>query len=460
MLTFNSAAYNRCVGWAVIVSRLVFGAVFVFSGFVKAIDPVGSKYKFIDYFSAFGLDSFVWLALPLAVVLSVFEFVLGVTVLLGLERRFASVSALLVMCVMTPLTFYLAVANPVSDCGCFGDFLILSNWETFLKNLVLLSFALVLFCYNRRVVGVYNSLVQWLVVGFSIFYSFALCWIGFSYEPVFDFRPYKSGLDLRSAVHAGLDQVYETTLVYERGGERRSFSLEDYPADDSSWTFVETINVPVGGLREAITDFVIRDADGLDLTDGVLDDAEYRFLLLSPDLGSADDSEIDKINELFDYSVENNYGFLCVTALDRDAVAEWRDNTGAEYPFAFMDRKAIATIARSNPAMLLLKDGRIVWKRSARMLPDESELGGRLENISLGQVIERGDRRRLLVLISIFAVPLLLLFLMEKTVMVVVRKVKNDRFKRMLKRLSDREGPPDETGVPSGCAPDDVNGNT
>lgn len=423
--------------YAVLLSRIVFGAVFIFSGFVKAVDPVGSMYKFIDYFTAFGLEWLSPLALPSGVLLSMFEFVLGVTVFLGLERRFAGVSAFLFMCVMTPLTFYLAVANPVSDCGCFGDFLILTNWETFLKNLVLLAMAYWLFRFNLRVGGAYNVSVQWLVVGFSMIYIYGIGWIGFTYEPVFDFRPYKTGIDLRAAVRAGLDQEYRTTLIYEKEGRKQAFTLDDYPVHDSTWIFVEAVNEPVGGEVQALSDFIVHDEAGNDLTDEILDDPDYRFLLLSPDLGSADDIEIDRINELYDYSVENGYAFLCVTASDAATIAEWRDNTGGEYPVAFMDKKAIATIARSNPAVLLLKDGRLVWKKSARALPDESRLTARLENISLGNEIPYTYKKRLLFLISIFAVPMLLLFLMEKTVMAVVRKIKNDRIRRMLKRISD-----------------------
>jgi len=136
------------------VSRILFGVVFIFSGFVKAVDPLGSTYKFQDYFLAFNAEWLFPLALPLSILLSALEFVVGASVLTGVKMKYSSWGGLLFMLFFTPLTLYIAIANPVPDCGCFGDALIISNWETFYKNLIMRSFFIVNIYYSFKITQV------------------------------------------------------------------------------------------------------------------------------------------------------------------------------------------------------------------------------------------------------------------------------------------------------------------
>ncbi len=148
-----------------LLSRLLVGVVFIFSGFVKAVDPLGSAYKFADYFTAFKLGFLEFLALPMGIFLSAFELILGLTLVLGYRRKTTFTVLLWFMSFFTLLTFILALFNPVSDCGCFGDALILTNWQTFFKNVVLMVFVLLLY-FGRN--STYDSgpvLREWMVVG-------------------------------------------------------------------------------------------------------------------------------------------------------------------------------------------------------------------------------------------------------------------------------------------------------
>ena len=298
--------------------RFALGVVFIFSGFVKADDPYGMVYKIEDYFRAFGWDSFLpsFLPLFLSCLLAIFEFTLGVYLFFGIRKRLTSIAITLVMVLMTPFTLYLALANLVSDCGCFGDAVVLTNWETFWKNVVLLFFALWLFRNYRLVVKFISKKNQWIISMYGIFYSLAIVYYCISYLPIFDFRPYYIGANIKeqmSIPEGEQPPVYDTTFIMEKDGVRKEFTLDEYP--DSTWTFVDTkLYVKEEGYEPPIKDFALMTKDtGDDVTEQILSDTTYTFLLISPYLALADDGSIDLINELYDYSVENNYHFYCAS---------------------------------------------------------------------------------------------------------------------------------------------------
>lgn len=429
----------------IILSRWVVGATFIFSGFVKAIDPMGSVYKFNDYFVAFGLEFLIPLSLIFAVLLAAFEFMIGVNMFLGSYCRLTSCLVLFTMIFMTPLTLYLAIANPVSDCGCFGDALILTNWQTFFKNVLLLAITIFLFIFNNRIRGIYNRPVQWITVLYSLIFVFAISWIGYNYQPILDFRPYKSGLNLAKAMgteSSDTGSSGEYLFIYEKDGRQQEFTLDNYPVDDTTWTFVDRVEkkTPVIQEDEFIKDFMIISPDLGDVTDEILTNKNYQFLLLSSDIAKADDSEIDRINEIYDYALVHGYNFYCVTASSQEDIARWQDDTGAEYPFYYMDETAIKTIMRANPSMMLLKDGIIYWKRSASSLPDESVLTASLEKLSLGQIRIYNADRRIMFLALIYLVPMLILLLTEKTVAAIIVNIKNLRMKRRQEKALRSKG--------------------
>ena len=416
-----SAAVNVC--------RFVLGAVFVFSGFVKAVDPTGSFYKIQDYLTAFGIISLFPEQLPMFVgmALAALEFCVGICLLFGIRKRAASALALLLMVFMTPLTLYLAIANPVSDCGCFGDALVLSNWQTFGKNVILLLAAIVTFAGHRKIVGFMSDKTDWALSLYSFLFILALMAYCLYYLPIMDFRPYKIGNNIREEMSMPDDakpSVYKSIFTLEKDGEQREFTLDDYP--DSTWTFVKAENVLVEkGYEPAIKDFSLQDLQtGEDITDAVLADTTYTFLLVAHRVESAEDSNIDRINQLYDYSVEHGYGFYALTSSSESGIEEWRDRTGAEYPFCFMDDIALKTIVRSNPGMLLIKDGTILNKWSHNALPDEEVIAGDISQWGIASGHRTSTIGTLMYVALWFVVPLLLFLGID---VVVKRRHKDEK---------------------------------
>lgn len=371
--------------------RFLLAAVFIFSGFVKANDPYGTAYKIQDYLEAWGLLQIVPGFAPYigAMAMGALEFTLGVYLLFGIHRKAVSTLLLLVMAFMTPLTLWLAIDNPISDCGCFGDAIILTNWETFGKNIILLLAAIAVFRWRKTYLKkLVTEKVDWLIALYTVVFILVFSIYCVRELPVFDFRPYRIGMNIREGMEIpeGVKPTtYETTFVYEKDGKRQEFTIDNFPSD-STWTFIEALTrVKEKGYEPPIQDFMITlQEDGTDVTEEMLDDESYTFLLISPALRNADESGMDLINEVYDYSTEYGYRFLCVTASSDEDIATWQDNTGAEYPFAIADEITLKTIIRSNPGLVLLKNGTILNKWSVNNLPDEYQLGAPLEKLPLG----------------------------------------------------------------------------
>ena len=399
------------------ICRILLGAVFVFSGFVKAVDPLGGTYKNEDYFSAFGLEFFNFTALPFSFFLAALEFALGVCLLLGVYRRFHSVLILLFMLFMTPLTLYLAIANPVTDCGCFGDALVISNWETFYKNIVLLTAAFVVFKWYKYMTPVFSKKSQSLVVLYTYLFILGVSFYCYTYLPVLDFRPYKIGSNIPSLMEipdGAPHDEYETTFIYAKNGVEQEFTMDNYPAGDDTWTFVDSKSKLIKkGYEPPIHDFTIVTKDGDDITDEVLANPSYTFLLVSHKLEKADDANVDKINEVYDFSKQYNYDFYALTASLQDEIIEWAENTGAEYPFCATDDITLKTIVRSNPGLVLIKDGTVINKWPHRRILEKEALSKPLEETKWGQMPPNYDTQYISLLAFILIAPLFLLFLFD-----------------------------------------------
>lgn len=400
--------------------RFALAAVFIFSGFIKANDPLGTCYKIEDYLQAFGLLDYVPEFFPLfgSVLLAVIEFTLGVFLFFGIRRKLTTISLFGFMLIMTPFTLYLAIMNPVSDCGCFGDAIILTNWETFWKNVFFLIAAFSLFKWSGLMIRIISKKSQWLISLYTLLYISAIALYCLSYLPIFDFRPYHIGANILESMRIPEGKkasVYESLFVMEKNGEQKEFTLENYP--DSTWTFVDTKTIlKEKGYEPPIHDFSLYYAEtGEDITERILTDKGYTFLLVTNRLDKADDGYIDLINEIYDYSVENGYAFYCLTSSLNEDMEQWRERTGAEYPYCTADNTTLKTIIRSNPGLLLLKDGTIVNKWSCRNLPDEYDLSAKLENLSLAQVKLQTLQNKILIVVAWFAIPLLLFTFLDKT---------------------------------------------
>ena len=402
------------IGVITTVCRFVLAVVFIFSGFVKAIDPLGTQYKIQDYLDAFGWTGVFPEFVPFvaSALLGMLEFCLGVYLFFGIRRIIAPRAVVAVMAVMTPLTFWLAWEHPVSDCGCFGDALVLTNWETFGKNVVLLAMSLVVLKCRRRLFPLATTRFDWLIALYGFLYILCMTVYCYRHLPVFDFRPYYVGADIRQgmSIPEGEEPTeFETRFVLQKDGVEKEFTLENYP--DSTWTFVDSKTVvKKQGYEPPIHDFsMIRYDDGEDITEQVLADEGYTFLLVAHQLGQANQSRMDLINELYDYCLEYGYAFYCLTSSSDEDILKWQEDTGAEYPFCLMDNITLKTMVRFNPGLMLLKKGTVVGKWSIIDIPDEYQLVGPLEQLPMGEANRPSFVYRLIGVLMWFAFPLFLM---------------------------------------------------
>ena len=405
---------HMAIGIITTVCRFVLAVVFIFSGFVKAIDPLGTQYKIQDYLDAFGWTDVFPESIPFiaAALLGMLEFCLGVYLFFGIRRIIAPRAVVAVMAIMTPLTFWLALDNPVSDCGCFGDAVVLTNWETFGKNVVLLAMSLVVLKWRKRIFPLATTRFDWLIALYGFLYIFCMTIYCYRHLPIFDFRPYYVGADIRQGMEIpeGKEPTeFETRFVLQKDGVEKEFTLENYP--DSTWTFVDSRTVvKKKGYEPPIHDFsMIRYEDGEDITEQVLADERYTFLLVAHQLGQASDSRIDLINELYDYCLEYGYAFYCLTSASDEDILKWQEDTGAEYPFCLMDNITLKTMVRSNPGLILLKKGVVIHKWNVVDFPDEYQLSRSLEELPLGEINQKTFANRLFGVFVWFAFPLFLM---------------------------------------------------
>ena len=401
------------------VCRFVLAATFIFSGYVKAIDPLGTLYKLKDYAAAMSLNGLLpdWVLVGVAIALGALEFALGVFMLFAVRRHVVSRITLAFMTAMTVLTLWIFVADPVKDCGCFGDALKLTNGETLLKNIVLIACAALVAWRPADMARFISRSNQWIVRYYTVAYIVITSVYCLYTLPIFDFRPYHVGMNIKQGMEIpeGAEQPeFESTFLLRKNGETREFTLDNYP--DSTWEYVDTRTVQTKkGYEPPIHDFALTSCDtGEDITEQVLTKKGYTFLLVSPRLAVADDSNFGDIDQIYEYAEENGADFYCVTASANDEIERWRDLTGAEYHFCNADETTLKTMIRSNPGLMLLKDGTIIGKWSHNTLPQTDDLTAPLEQLTIGKAQNDSTTKRLLIVLLTFFLPLSALTLADR----------------------------------------------
>ena len=410
---------QRLLKMIVNLCRIIVAVTFIFSGFVKAIDPIGTQYKLQDYLGAIGMAGILpnWTLLAVAVFLAAIEFCIGIFLLFAIQRRLISKLTVAFMAFMTMVTVWIVVADPVKDCGCFGDALHLTNTETLIKNIVLLVCSLAIMYRPLAMFRFVSKSNQWIVTNYTIVFILVSSGLSLYYLPIFDFRPYHIGVNIPRGMEipkgAKLPQ-FKTTFIMEKNGQRKEFTLDNYP--DASWKFIDSKTVQTSeGYIPPIHDFSITDnKTGLDLTNSILSHKGYTFLLIAPHLETADDSNFGDIDRLYEYAQSYDIPFYCLTASTAKAIKRWIDLTGAEYPFCITDDAVLKTIIRSNPGLLLLKDGTIINKWSHNNLPNEAKLSRPISQSSLGKMPKDSVPAKILEIVLWFILPLTLLTLADR----------------------------------------------
>lgn len=351
------------------ISRIITGLVFTFSGFVKAVDPIGTQIKFGDYFEAMGLDFLIPAALTFSIILNAAELVVGIALLINLLPKISSWGALAFMVLFTPLTLWLAVANPVTDCGCFGDAIKLTNWETFGKNVILLILALFLFFNREKLTSSYSikkSRIQLIPIFVAVF-SFQFH--NLTNLPLIDFRPFKKGVNLREATtipEGAKKDVYETVLFYKnlKTGENKKFTMENIPYEDTlTWEYDTTITELISkGYEPPIHDFFLTDLDGNDRTELILSNIKTSYILILHNFEEGVKNLDISIEEIAKYAKDNKINFYCFTATGNKEINKYKNFLPENIIVCTGDYKMLKTFVRKNPSFVIIENAVIKEK--------------------------------------------------------------------------------------------------
>jgi len=394
-------------------ARVLTGIVFLFSGFVKAIDPHGSAIKFEEYFMAFNLDFLSGLAMPLAILLSAAEFMIGFNLVTGALMKLTSWLLMIFMSFFTLLTLILALTNPVSDCGCFGDAVKLTNWQTFWKNIIILVPSVFIFVNRNTSATSLRPAPQQVMAMTGFLFSTVLSVYCILHLPVIDFRPYKTGVNIPENMvipEGAPSDVYDVILVYEKDGVKKEFTATDYPWNDSTWVWVETRQKLISeGYKPPIYDFSITTEEGEVITDSILASDSYTLLLVAADIEKATGRFMVKAEEIYKRAVDLGAGFLCLTSSPGNLIESFKKEFNPPYPICTADETTLKTIVRANPGVMLIKEGTITGKWNMRDFPEADELNADMTGMAIAGQRHTRDALWIFGLVSVLSLLYFLL---------------------------------------------------
>lgn len=411
---------ERIIALVSYISRIAVGITFIYSGFVKAVDPWGTIYKFQEYITAMHAPWLLSQATAGAFLLFGFEFVIGVVLITGSYRKWAPRLSLLFMSIMLPLTLWIAIAEPVADCGCFGDAMHLSNWATFQKNIPLTAMCIWLWKYNSRIRCIIIPTLQVISMCVSIAFIAFIGFIGYNVQPLEDYRPYPEGSTLL-ADDASAD-ITEYKAVWADGTHTITIAADSIPPGDS-WTFKQRINVSPQSSETQTKALAIYDGDE-DVTEDVIVSDGKQVILFFPSLKDVSIANYYKLNSLYAFAEKNDIDMLAVAAGDSLQIAGFIDLSLAEYPVYTAEDTAIKEVVRGNPGIIYMEDGKIVWKYAFASVPTDDFMNG--DTTDLLQY-KRDDKTFLRNLWIAYAAVILLLILLSHIPMFMRRLSKGLR---------------------------------
>lgn len=362
--------------------RIVVGVLFIFSGLIKANDPSGLSYKMNEFFEVWHMYWAMPYSLALSIAMIGFEIIAGVGVLIGAAFRVFSFLLLLLTAFFTFLTAYVYLTDKIKECGCFGDCIKISNAETFWKDVVLLILVLILFAFRKRIQPLFGGYVTSAIMILTAFFAFGVQWYVLEHLPFYDCLPYKQGANVWQKMQVPPGSVpdqYESVMIYEKDGKQQEFTMENYPWQDTTWKFVDRKDklVKKGNADPEIKDFTITDAGGTDHAQEILATKGYTFFLFVRDPEKARKDNFDNLRNLMAKANQLNIPFYVLSSGSQEsteAFAAANRLQGAEY--MVLDATVSKTAMRSNPGLMLLKDGVIQEKWSFRDYPKDITLDG------------------------------------------------------------------------------------
>jgi uncharacterized membrane protein YphA (DoxX/SURF4 family) len=368
---------TRCIVRTVI--RIVIGLLFIFSGYVKAIDPIGSEIKFGEYFEAFGMSFLEPGALFFGILLATVELIIGLCFLFGLRMKLASLGAILFMAFMTVLTLILAITDAVQDCGCFGDAVKLTNWQTFFKNIIIMPFVVCAFIERKHYRQIFENKTEWIIAILLLTASSGISIYAYRHLPFIDFMAYRVGANIPEGMiipeGAPADVYRESTFIYEKDGTQKTFTLDNLP--DSTWRFVDAPAPKLlrKGYVPPTKDFSISSLEtGESVHENVFAQGGLLIFITSADVADVQLNNSETLNKLYDYSTKNNIAFMMLSGSSVQANEVYLQKTSAKYPVYATDGTVLKSMVRSNPGIMLLKDNTVLKKWNINDAPSVDEL--------------------------------------------------------------------------------------
>ena len=360
--------------------RIVVGVLFIFSGLIKANDPSGLSYKMNEFFEVWHMYWAMPYSMALSIAMIAFEIIAGVAVLIGAAYRAFSFLLLLLTAFFTFLTAYVYLTDKIKECGCFGDCIKMTNAETFWKDVVLLIMVLILFAYRKSIKPVFSGYPTTAIMILTAFFAFGVQWYVLEHLPFIDCLPYKKGTNVWEKMQVPPGSVpdqYESVMIYEKDGQQKEFTMENYPWQDTTWKFVDRKDklIKKGNAEPEIKDFTITDAEGTDHAQEILATPGYTFFLFVRDPGSAREDNVEDLKNLMAKANQYNIPFYVLSSGSRESTDAFKEKYqlhAAEY--MVLDGTVSKTAMRSNPGLMLLKDGVIQEKWSFRDYPKDFTL--------------------------------------------------------------------------------------
>ncbi len=393
---------KRMRPFSLILARVLLGLVFIYSGFVKAVDPLGSMYKFNDYFQAFGMSWLQSLSLALGFLLFSLEFILGFAYLFNARIKMLSWLMMLFMTFFFILTFILAIKNPVSDCGCFGDALILTNWETFFKNIALMIFALIIFNARNKMSNRYPKVTQNGIIAVGLLIIVSLSTYSYRYLPIIDFMHWKVGTQISKEV-VDTPEIADLSLIYKNKetGEKLEYTSKTLPWKDTAFfkklEFVEQKKKVIQEYKPApIHDFMVDDSNKVNHNLEIISNPHYQFLLISYDLSHAEPSVFESLNAFYEQCAKDSVGFAALCGSDFVSMYQFAQKNNAKYNFYGVDATALKSVVRSNPGLVLLKNGVVLDKWAWRCFPGYDKFKAKMPKYEskLAEILKNNSEKK------------------------------------------------------------------
>jgi len=356
------------------LSRLIIGGVFLYSGFIKGIDPLGFLYKFSDYCEALGIPHLELVSLIIVITISVLEFLIGISLILNIKTKWSLTWAMILTILFIPITLWVAITDKVINCGCFGDAIYLTNWESFFKNIIILTILIPSFLARKKFKSPFNVLEESFIYPICATLMILIEIHSLNHLPLIDFRPYAIGNDINKEIEKNNSNNITTLLEYKNinTGKVLDFDLNNYPWRDSlNWKFIGQKNIVESGIRPTINFTIIHPTLG-DISQKILRDNSYTFLYIARNLNKT--GYRLRVNDLINYSIKHNINFYGVTSSEKKIIEKFKKENNISFEFCSMDDTEIKTIIRSNSGLVLLNNGIVIDKWSSRDMPKLEEI--------------------------------------------------------------------------------------